>query len=78
MLMFNALHFRMGDELFMELIRQYFQTFYFQIATGEDFKILAEEIYAGSLDDFFSEWFTRGTIPPLPIRRNGEDELIVQ
>jgi len=65
MLMFNALHIRMGDELFWELIRQYFQTFYFQIATGGDFKNLAEEIYIESLEDFFNEWFS--TVTPLPI-----------
>ncbi|MCL2378445.1 MAG: M1 family metallopeptidase [Defluviitaleaceae bacterium] len=66
MLMFNALSDRMGEEMFWDLIRQYFQTFYFQIATGNDFMYLAEEIYGGSLRDFFYEWFAYGTVPSLP------------
>ena len=78
MLMFHALHERMGDELFWELIRRYFQTFYFRIATGEDFKNLADEIYTDSLEEFFSEWFVRRTVPPLPAIYDGEEEFIVQ
>jgi len=66
MLMFNALSDRMGDDMFWELIRQYFQTFYFRIATGEDFIYLAEEVYGGSLADFFDEWFVGGAVPALP------------
>jgi len=54
---FSALNNRMGEELFWELIQQYFQTFYFRIATREDFFLLAEEIYGESLRDFFDEWF---------------------
>jgi len=67
MLMFNALSNHMGEELFWEFIRQYFQTFYFRIASGSDFKHLAEEVYGGSLADFFQEWFGRGTVPELPV-----------
>ena len=65
MLMFYALNNRMGDELFWVLIREYFQAFYFQIAAGMDFVHLAEEIYGGSLEDFFTEWLAGGAIPPL-------------
>jgi len=65
MLMFYALNHRMGDDLFWELIRTYFHMFYFQIATGADFISLAEEIYQDSLEDFFAEWFSGGTLPPL-------------
>jgi len=67
MLMFNALSNHIGDDAFWELIDQYFQTFYFRIATGEDFKLLAEEVYSGSLAEFFDEWFTGGAVPPLPV-----------
>jgi len=66
MLMFNALSNHMGDELFWKLIRQYFQTFYFRIATGEDFMLLAEEVYGDSLAGFFEEWLVGGGVPSLP------------
>jgi len=74
MLMFNALNSHMGEELFWELVRQYFQAFHFQIATGADFKELASEVYGYSLDDFFAEWFIGGGVPDLPVRFNGEGE----
>ena len=66
MLMFGALNYRLGDILFWELIRQYFQTYYFQIATGADFFRLAEEVYDGSLEDFLTKWFSDGTVPTMP------------
>jgi len=66
MLMFNALSNHIGDDVFWELINQYFHTFYFRIATGEDFMLLAEDIYGGSLTEFFEEWFTCGSVPQLP------------
>ena len=66
MLMFHALNYRMGEDLFWELVRQYFQAFYFRIAAGADFIRLAEEVYGGSLEDFFEEWFGGGAVPPLP------------
>ena len=73
MLMFYALNHLMGEELFWELVRQYFQTFYFQIATGADFIHLAEEIYGSSLEDFFREWFIGGEIPPLRSQYEGDE-----
>ncbi|MCL2361125.1 MAG: M1 family metallopeptidase [Defluviitaleaceae bacterium] len=73
MLMFDALYNRMGSELFWELIQQYFQTFIFRIATGADFKDLAEEIYGENLQDFFDEWFIGGIVPPLRYTRESED-----
>ncbi|MCL2404971.1 MAG: M1 family metallopeptidase [Defluviitaleaceae bacterium] len=69
MLMFNALSNHMSDDMFWELIRQYFQTFYFRIATGADFINLAEEIYGNSLASFFDEWFIGGAVPLLPDRQ---------
>jgi len=63
MLMFNALNGHMGDELFWELIHQYFQTYYFQIATGENLISMAEEIYGDSLADFFDAWLAGGSMP---------------
>ncbi|MCL2570903.1 MAG: M1 family metallopeptidase [Defluviitaleaceae bacterium] len=78
MLMFNALHNQMGDRLFWELVRQYFQTFYLQVASGADFISLAEEIYGDSLQDFFRQWIRAGTVPPLPIRPEIEGEELIQ
>ena len=77
MLMFHALNYRMGEELFWELVRQYFQAFYFRIATGADFIRLAEEIYGGSLEDFFEEWFGSGAVPALPPGYRIENEGIL-
>ena len=75
-LMFYSLNNIMGDELFWELVRQYFEIFYFQIGTGADFMDLAEEIYGESLEDFFSEWFAGGAVPTLRLQNENEDGLI--
>jgi len=55
--MLNALQQRMGEEDFWRFINLYYQEFSFQIATGGDFIRLAEEVYGGSLVDFFEAWF---------------------
>jgi len=75
MLMFDDLNRRMGNELFWELVRQYFQAFHFQIATGEDFMSLAAEIYGESLDDFFERWFA--DVLSMPTGESGEDEGLI-
>jgi len=63
MLMFYALHQHMGDELFWTLVRQYFQAFHYQIASGADLMALAEDVYGLNMDDFFDQWMTGGSLP---------------
>ena len=65
MLMLYQLYLRMGGENFWALIKLYYQTFSFEIATVQDFIYMAEEIYGYNLEEFFYEWIHSGTLPPL-------------
>jgi aminopeptidase N len=51
-----ALAEEMGRESFDEFLRDYAQTYQWDIATGETFKLLAEEHCRCDLTDLFEEW----------------------
>ena len=65
-IMFYALYREMGEGNFRYLLREYYRRFAFQIATGEDFRALAEEIHGSSLDWFFDYWLYTTELPNLP------------
>lgn len=65
MLMIYQLQQRMGYALFWEFIGRYYSEFSFQIASGEQFMQLAEEVYGHSLQEFFYMWIFEGTVPEL-------------
>jgi len=52
----EALKFEMGEALFAEFLRDYVETYAWQIATGEDFRQLAEEHCGCDLWQLFEEW----------------------
>jgi len=68
---FRALHAELGEELFFELMRSFFERFQNSTATTADFIALAEEISAQELDDFFDAWLL-GTTPPANPESAGE------
>ncbi|MCL1842382.1 MAG: hypothetical protein FWF79_01065 [Defluviitaleaceae bacterium] len=67
MLMLYSLYHLMGHENFWALISSYYETFFFDTATIQDFISLAEEKHNGSLRSFFNEHIDAGTVPELPI-----------
>ena len=72
MLMFYALHCIMGD-YFWVFIDRFYHTFFFGIASGEDFMLMAEEVYGESLEEFFYSWIFSSTVPMLPLSPSLED-----
>ena len=70
-LMFYVLLVEMGDENFMNLLREYYNQFPFKIATSQDFIQIAEEIQGESLSHFFDYWLNTTELPELPERRSG-------
>jgi hypothetical protein len=52
----EALADRMGEAVFAEFLRDYVETYAWQIATGEDFRALAEAHCGCDLTDLFKEW----------------------
>ena len=55
-LFIEALSQAMGGEAFDAFLRDYYQTYQWDIATGEGFKALAEEHCACDLTTLFEEW----------------------
>ncbi|MCL2357378.1 MAG: M1 family metallopeptidase [Defluviitaleaceae bacterium] len=66
MLMTYNLHELVGEEVFWQIISEYYRRFAFEIADANDFINLAEEISGRNLQNFFSRWINEGTVPGLP------------
>ena len=58
-LFLHALEERMGEATFDAFLRDYYQTYRWEIATAEDFQRLAETHCACELDAMFTEWVYR-------------------
>ena len=61
----HALRQRVGDEVFFEIIRTYFQRFKDGNATIEDFIALANEVSGEGLTDFFAAWLYHKAVPAI-------------
>jgi aminopeptidase N len=61
----HALRQRVGDEVFFEMIRTYFQRFKDSNATVEDFMALANEVSGEDLTDLFDVWLYQKVVPPI-------------
>jgi aminopeptidase N len=59
----NALRQRVGDQVFFEIIRTYFQRFKDSNATVEDFIALANEVSGEDLTDLFDVWLYQKVVP---------------
>jgi aminopeptidase N len=59
----NALRERVGDGVFFEIIRTYFQRFKDSNATVEDFIALANEVSGEDLTDLFDVWLYQKVVP---------------
>jgi len=62
----HALRLEVGDDIFFELLRTYYERFAFDSARIEDFIAVANEVAGRSLDAFFAAWLTDPLIPPIP------------
>ena len=55
-LFFDALRKKMGDALFFQFLRTYFERFRYKTATPDDVLKTAEEVYGQSLRDVYQQW----------------------
>lgn len=63
----HALRLRVGDEVFFEIIRTYYQTFRDSHATVEDFIAIANEISQDDLTVFFDSWLYQKAVPEIEL-----------
>lgn len=52
----HALRLQLGDELFFDILREWTDRYYHNLATTDDFVALAEELSGAELDQFFDVW----------------------
>lgn len=62
----HALRLRVGDDVFFELLRAYYDRFKYANASTADFIATAEEISGEDLTAFFDSWLYDGGAPPVP------------
>lgn len=62
----HALRLEVGDAIFFDILRTYYDRFKYSNATTEDFITLAEEISGQDLTDFFQGWLFDERVPPKP------------
>jgi len=69
----HALRQRVGDDVFFEMIRTYFQRFKDSNATVEDFIALANEVSGEDLTDLFDAWLYQKVVPQIEGLPLGDD-----
>ncbi|MBI5931580.1 MAG: M1 family metallopeptidase [Chloroflexi bacterium] len=62
----HALRLTVGDDVFFEILRTYYDRFQYANATTADFIAVAEEVSSQSLDEFFQAWLYDATVPEKP------------
>ncbi len=62
----KALHTKLGDDLFFDLLRAYADRYRHGVASTADFIALAEEVSSEDLGMFFDEWLYGEVMPPVP------------
>jgi aminopeptidase N len=61
-----ALHARVGDAVFLNIMRTYYERYQYSNATTDDFIAIAEELSGEDLGDFFEGWLFADQMPPIP------------
>jgi len=62
----HALRLEVGDEVFFEIIRTYYDRFKYSNVTTKDFVNVAEEVSGDNLDNLFNRWLYQLVVPPVP------------
>ena len=55
-LFFHALRQEVGDDAFWTILQTYFETYRYQVASGADFRTLAQEVSGQDLSELYQEW----------------------
>lgn len=62
----HALRLEIGDAIFFDILKTYYDRFKYGNATTEDFIAVAEELSGQDLTDFFQGWLFDDKVPPKP------------
>lgn len=59
-LFYDALRSRLGDEVFFEFLKTYYQRYRYEFVSSQDFQETAEDVCDCDLDEFFDLWVYQG------------------
>ncbi|HNB42542.1 MAG TPA: M1 family aminopeptidase, partial [Anaerolineales bacterium] len=62
----HALRLEVGDDVFFEILRTYYDRYKYGNAVTDDFIAVAEEVSGKDLGDFFNAWLYEEQLPELP------------
>ena len=62
----HALRLEVGDDVFFEILRAYYDRYQYANATTEDFIAIAEEVAGRDLDALFDAWLFEEQTPAKP------------
>ncbi len=62
----DALRAEVGDEVFFDILRTFYQQYAYSVATTEDFIALAESVSGQDLEALFNAWLYEDAVPALP------------
>ena len=62
----HALRLEVGDDVFFDILRSYYDRFKYSNVTTKDFVDVAEEVSGQNLDNFFNRWLYQPRVPPVP------------
>ncbi|MBI3169834.1 MAG: M1 family metallopeptidase [Chloroflexi bacterium] len=62
----HALRLEVGDDVFFEILRTYYDRYKFDNAVTDDFIAVAEEVSGQNLGNFFEAWLYDEQLPPMP------------
>ncbi len=71
-LFFDALRSQVGDDVFFQILRQYYQRYQYGIATGEGFLQVAEEVSGQDLQPLYEKWILSPVVTPGPSTTPGQ------
>jgi aminopeptidase N len=67
----HALRLEVGDEIFFEILKTYFERYKNGNAATDDFIAVAEDVSGKELTEFFNTWLYNKEIPPIPVMELG-------
>jgi aminopeptidase N len=62
----HALRLEVGDAVFFDILRAYYDQFQYSNARVEDFITVSEAVYGQSLEPFFRKWLYEPLVPDIP------------
>jgi aminopeptidase N len=72
----HMLRLKLGDEMFRNICRNYYQQYLYKNVTTADFVYMSEQISQIPLQEFFDQWLNYGGIPDLSLNWHQNQQMV--